>query len=174
MNLRKDHYRRARPSPRGQARKTTTCRGASSGAHPKASQTHGERSGAPAAAQRTRSASCLASRPGRYGAPLRPSVRRVVLSLFFCLRFSLSRAGHRPRRQGTPPGTRVTQTRPDGADGSPHGYPSNSPVPPPEGGGGFNVPARGARGFLRLDLNFFQTKTYVKQNWTKTKKEYNS
>ena len=39
MNLRKDHYRRARPSPRGQARKTTTCRGASSGAHPKASQT---------------------------------------------------------------------------------------------------------------------------------------
>ena len=47
-------------------------------------------------------------------------------------------------------------------------------VPPPEGGGGFNVPARGARGFLRLGLNFFQTKTFVKQNWTKTKKEYNS
>ena len=173
MNLRKDHYRRARPSPRGQPGRQPLAAVRPPGRTQRPLKPRG-RSGAPAAAQRTRSASCLASRPGRYGAPLRPSVRRVVLSLFFCLRFSLSRAGHRPRRQGTPPGTRVTQTRPDGADGSPHGYPSNSPVPPPEGGGGFNVPARGARGFLRLELNFFQTKTFVKQNWTKTKKEYNS
>ena len=168
MNLRKDHYRRARPGPRGLARKTTTCRGAL--AHPKASQTQRaeRRAGGGPADSQCLVPSLAAGSVRSPAAAVRPARRSV--SLFFCLRFSLSRAGHRPRRQGTPPGTRVTQTRPDGADGSPHGYPSNSPVPPPEGGGGFNVPARGARGFLRLELNFFQTKTFVKQNWTKTKK----